>query len=90
MYRMVCISTGLITETVLFYIKNYAKNITVDKHIQVLLNQTGWMTSTVCSHKVHNTAFRLADRALYSIAKTNLRRGIEMPKRHISLQLIKT
>jgi hypothetical protein len=65
------------TETVLFYIKTCIDNVTVNKRISVFPNQKPWMTSEV--HKLLKAldqAFRLGDIALYSTARTDLKRGI--------------
>ncbi len=69
------------TETVLFYISTCINNVTVNKHIRVFPNQKPWMTSEV--HKLltaRDRAFRSGDRALYSTARADLRRGIRAAK----------
>lgn len=69
------------TETVLFYIKDCADNVTVNKQIWEFSNQKPWITSEVQTLlKNHNTTFRSGDRALYSTARANLRRGIKEAK----------
>lgn len=69
------------TETVLFYINTCINNVTVNKRIRVFPNQKPWMTSEV--HKpltARNRAFRSGDRALYTTARADLRRGIRTAK----------
>lgn len=56
----------VIIDTVLCYIRTCTNIVTVDKHIQLL--------------KERNTAFRSSDRALYSMAHSNLKKGIRKPK----------
>ncbi len=64
-----------------FYIKCCMDNVTVDKHIQIFPNQKPWMTSKVrCLLKKRNTAFRSGDKAQYSTARADLRRGIKEAK----------
>lgn len=70
------------TDTVLSYIKICIDNVTVNKRIRVFSNQKPWMTSEV--HKLlkaRDWAFRLGDTALYSTARTELKRGIRTAKR---------
>ncbi len=55
--------------------------VTVEKTIQVYPNQKPWMTSQVRSLlRARDAAFRSGDRALYSTARANLRRGIKAAK----------
>lgn len=69
------------TSTVLFYIQNCVDNVTVDKLIRVYPNQKPWMTKEVQTLlKDRNTAFRSGDRALYSAARANLKKGIRDAK----------
>ena len=69
------------TDSVLCYIKSCIDTVTVDRLIQVYPNQKPWMTREVWRLlKERNTAFRSSDRALYSTACTNLKRGILMAK----------
>lgn len=52
--------------------------VTVEKTIQVYPNQKPWMTSQVRSLLwARDAAFSSGDRALYSTARANLRRGIK-------------
>ncbi len=70
------------TEAVLAYIKYCMDNVTVNKIIRIFPNQKPWMTSQV--HKLlkdRKAAFRSGDRALYSAARANLKRGIKDAKR---------
>ena len=63
--------------TVLSYIRYCADNVTLEKCIRVFPNQKPWMTGIVRSLiEDRNTAFRSGDRAQYSTARTDLRRGI--------------
>ena len=69
------------TDTVLSYIKNCVDTVTVNKRIRVFPNQKPWMTSEVQSLlKQRNAAFRSGDKALYSTARANLKRGIRTAK----------
>ncbi|KAI4887106.1 hypothetical protein NFI96_003143 [Prochilodus magdalenae] len=69
------------TSTVLYYIKNCVVNVTVDKNIRVYPNQKPWLTKEVrILLNERNAAFRSGDRALYSAARTNLKRGIKEAK----------
>lgn len=70
------------TEAVLAYIKYCMDNVTVNKIIRVFPNQKPWMTSQVYKLlKDRKAAFRSGDRALYSAARANLKRGIKDAKR---------
>jgi len=70
------------TDTVLFYIKICIDNVTVNKLIRVFPNQKPWMTSEVYKLlKARDWAFRLGDKALYSTARNDLKRGINTAKR---------
>ncbi|KAJ8391337.1 hypothetical protein AAFF_G00091240 [Aldrovandia affinis] len=56
-------------------------NVTLDKRIWVYPNQKPWMTKEVQSLlRIRNTTFRFGDRAQYSAAKANLKRGIRKAK----------
>lgn len=67
------------TDAVLCYIKNGIDIVT--KHIRVYPNQKPWMTMEVQQLlKERNIAFRSLDRALYSIAWANLKKGIRQAK----------
>lgn len=71
----------MFTDNILGYIKQCTNTVTVDKRIRVYSNQKPWMTREVQQLlKVRNTAFRSGDRALYSTAGMNLRRGIRKAK----------
>ncbi|XP_039647286.1 uncharacterized protein LOC120553194 [Perca fluviatilis] len=71
----------MFTDSVLCYIKNCIDTVTVDKHIQVYPNQKPWMSKEVQQLlKARNNAFRSRDGALYSAARTNLKRGIRKAK----------
>ncbi|KAJ8358140.1 hypothetical protein AAFF_G00030120 [Aldrovandia affinis] len=62
-------------------IQNCVDNVTVDKQIRVYPNQKPWMSKEVRTLlKDRNTAFRSGDRALYSAARANLKRGIRDAK----------
>ncbi|XDV11181.1 hypothetical protein PO909_000189 [Leuciscus waleckii] len=69
------------TESVLSYITFCTVNVTVTKRIRVFPNEKPWMTSEV-RHLIRdrNTAFRSGDRAQYSSARANLRKGIRDAK----------
>uniref|UniRef100_A0A3B3D318 Reverse transcriptase domain-containing protein n=1 Tax=Oryzias melastigma TaxID=30732 RepID=A0A3B3D318_ORYME len=70
-----------LTGTVLDYIQFCIGNVTVDKTIRVFPNQKPWMTSQVRTLlRARDTAFRSGDRALYSAARADLRRGIKKAK----------
>ncbi|KAK1891469.1 50S ribosomal protein L1, partial [Dissostichus eleginoides] len=64
------------TESVLAYIKFCIENVTVVKRIRVFPNQKPWMTGRVHMLRARDSAFRSGDRALYSAARVDLRRGI--------------
>ena len=69
------------TDTVLCYIKNCVDTVTVEKRIPVYPNQKPWMTREVKQLlKDRNTALKTGDRALYSTARANLKRGIRKAK----------
>nr|XP_057925471.1 uncharacterized protein LOC131127531 isoform X2 [Doryrhamphus excisus]XP_057925472.1 uncharacterized protein LOC131127531 isoform X2 [Doryrhamphus excisus]XP_057925473.1 uncharacterized protein LOC131127531 isoform X2 [Doryrhamphus excisus] len=69
------------TVTVLDYIKFCMGTVSVDKVIRIFPNQKPWMTSQVRSlPKARDSAFRSGDRALYSTARADLRRGIKTAK----------
>ncbi len=55
-------------------------NVTVDKHIQIFPNQKPWMTRKVRCLLKKRTAFRSGDKAQYSTARADLRRGIKEAK----------
>ena len=63
------------TESVLSYFTFCAENITITKQTRVSPNQKPLVTSEVD----RNTAFRSGDRAQYSTARANLKRGITVP-----------
>ncbi len=64
------------TSTLLCYIKNCVDNVTVDKHIWIYSNQKPWMTRGVRTLlKERNAAFGSRDKALYSAARANLKKG---------------
>ncbi|KAK0156641.1 hypothetical protein N1851_000116 [Merluccius polli] len=69
------------TETVLSYISFCVENATITKRFRVFPNQKPWMTSAV-QHLVRdrNSAFRSGDRALYSLSRANLKKGIRAAK----------
>lgn len=72
---------GVYTETVLSYIKFFTGNDTVDKCIRIFPNQKPWLTSQVRTLlRDRDTAFRSGDRALYSVARAKLKRGIQEAK----------
>ena len=63
------------------YITFCAENFTTTKQTRVFPNQKPWMTSKVRPLiKDRNTAFRSGDRAQYSTARANLKRGIRAAK----------
>ena len=69
------------TETVLFYIKRCADNVAVQKQICVFPNQKRWMSKEVqMLLKKCNTTLRSGDKALYSTARADLKRGIREAK----------
>ncbi len=69
------------TESVLFYIKCCAEEVSEEKHIRVFPNRKPWMTSKVQGLiRARNLAFRTGDRALYSTARADLKRGIKQAK----------
>lgn len=62
-------------------IKRCTDTVTVDKCIQVYLNQKPWMTKEVQRLlREKNKAFRYGDMQLYSAARANLKRGIRWAK----------
>jgi len=68
-------------DSVLRYIRNCIDTVAVDKRIRVYPNQKPWMTREVQQLvKERNIAFRSRDRALYSTARSNLKRGIREAK----------
>ena len=68
-------------DTVLSYIKYCIWNVTVVKCIRVFPNQKQWMTSQVRTLlRARDSSFRSGDRALYSAARADLRRGIRWAK----------
>ncbi|KAK3507142.1 hypothetical protein QTP70_008626 [Hemibagrus guttatus] len=72
---------GVFTDSVLCYIKNCIDIVTVDKCILVYSNQKTWMTREVKRLlRERNTAFRSGNRAHYSTAQANLKRGIREAK----------
>ncbi|KAK3569004.1 hypothetical protein QTP86_021586 [Hemibagrus guttatus] len=72
---------GVFTDSVLCYIKNCIDTVTADKCIQVYSNQKPWMTREVKRlFRKRNTAFRSGNRAHYSTARDNLKRGIREAK----------
>ncbi len=73
------------TESVLFYIKCCAEEVSEEKHIRVFPNRKPWMTSKVQGLiRARNLAFRTGDRALYSTARADLKRGIKQAKKEDS------
>ena len=68
----------MFTDSVPCYIKNCIDIVTVDNCIRVYPNQKPWMTREVGHQR--NTAFRSGDKALYSAAHINLKRGIRKAK----------
>ena len=69
------------TDTVLSYIQNCVDTVTVNKRVRVFPNQKPWMNSKVQSLlKNRNIAFKSGDRALYSEARSDLKRGIREAK----------
>ncbi|XP_061751164.1 probable RNA-directed DNA polymerase from transposon BS isoform X2 [Nerophis ophidion] len=71
------------TGTVLDYIQFCIGNVTVEKTIRVYPNKKPWMTSQVRTLlRAHDAAFRSGDRALYSAARADLKRGIKKAKAH--------
>ena len=69
------------TDSVLCYIKNCIDIVTVDKCICLYPNQKPWMTREVQQLlKERNTAFRSGDGALFSAARSSLKRGIRRAK----------
>nr|XP_043874450.1 uncharacterized protein LOC122764210 isoform X2 [Solea senegalensis]XP_043874509.1 uncharacterized protein LOC122764439 isoform X2 [Solea senegalensis] len=69
------------TDTVLCYIKNCIDTVTFNKRVRVFPNQKPWMNSKVQSLlKSRNAAFKSGDRALYSVARSDLKRGIREAK----------
>ncbi|CAG5896353.1 unnamed protein product [Menidia menidia] len=71
----------IFTDAVLSYIKYCIGNVTVEKRIWVFPNQKPWMTRQVrMLLRARDSAFRSGDRALYSAARANLKRGIRTAK----------
>ncbi|KAI7801774.1 putative RNA-directed DNA polymerase from mobile element jockey-like, partial [Triplophysa rosa] len=69
------------TDVVLSYIKYCIGNVTVEKCIRVFPNQKPWMMSQVrMLLRASDSAFRSGDRALYSVNRADLRRGIRTAK----------
>ncbi|XP_072771248.1 uncharacterized protein [Nerophis lumbriciformis] len=69
------------TGTVLDYIKFCIGNVTVEKTNRVYPNKKPWMTSQVRTLlRARDAAFRSGDRALYSVARADLKRGIKKAK----------
>jgi len=69
------------TRTVLDYIKFCMGTVSVDKCIQVFPNQKPWMTSQLPSPlKARDAAFRSGDRALCSVARADLKKGVKNAK----------
>ncbi|KAK0146537.1 hypothetical protein N1851_014143 [Merluccius polli] len=69
------------TDGVLCYIKNCIDTVTVDKRIRVYPNRKPWMNREVQQLlKERITAFKSGDKALYSTARANLKRGIRKVK----------
>ena len=69
------------TGTVLDYIKFCMGTVSVDRNIRVFPNQKPWMTRQVRSLlKARDIAFRSGDRALYSTARADLKKGIRNAK----------
>ncbi|KAK3506578.1 hypothetical protein QTP70_009898 [Hemibagrus guttatus] len=72
---------GVFTDSVLCYIKNCIDTVTVDKCIWVYYNKKTWMTREVKRLlRERNTTFRSGNRAHYSKARANLKRGIREAK----------
>lgn len=71
----------MLTDSVLCYIKTCIDNVTVDKTIMIYPNHKPWMTKEVqLLVKRRNITFRSGDKALYSVATANLKRGIGKAK----------
>ncbi len=69
------------TAAVLGYIKHCTDTVTVDKYIRVYPNTKPWMTKKVLHLlRERDIAFRSGDRALYSAARADLKRGIREAK----------
>lgn len=69
------------TEMLLSYIRFCMDNVTVERRIRVFPSQKPWMTSHIRAlRRTRNAAFRSGDRAHYSAAITDLRRGIREAK----------
>lgn len=63
------------------YIKYCTDIVTMDRCIRIYPNQKLWMTREVqCLLKEKGTAFRSGERAQYSAARANLKRGIREAK----------
>ncbi len=69
------------TQTVLFYIASCTDIVTEEKYVRVFPNQKPWMTSEVHTLlRARDMAFKSGERALYSAARGNLKRGIKTAK----------
>ncbi len=69
------------TQTVLFYIASCTDIVTEEKYIRVFPNQKPWMTSEVHTLlRARDMALKSGERALYSAARGNLKRGIKTAK----------
>ncbi|KAK0140101.1 hypothetical protein N1851_022987 [Merluccius polli] len=69
------------TASVLGYITHCMDTVTRDKRIRIYPNRKPWMTKAVqCLLKDRDTAFKKGDKALYSAARANLKRGIRRAK----------
>lgn len=69
------------TQTVLSYISCCTDSATIKKCIRPYLKQKPWMSKDVHALlKTCNMVFRSGDRTLYSIARTDLKRGIKEVK----------
>ena len=67
--------------SVLQHVKNCVDAVTVEKKVRIYPNTKPWMTPKVTRLlKERDSAFRSKDRALYSAARANLRRGIREAK----------
>ena len=66
---------------VLCYIRTCVENITTNTRIRIPPNRKPWMTWEVeALLRERNTAFKSGDRAQYSIARHNLKKGIKQAK----------
>ncbi len=69
------------TQTVLFYIASCTDIVTEEKYIRVFPNQKPWMTPEVHTLlRARDMALKSGERALYSAARGNLKRGIKTAK----------